>query len=245
MALARLQRQSRASSVLASDLLWSSYGAGLRPRAALPTLVFPVAFRGRSGGPGQGNNGQEREGRGNVWRRAGPKDLYELLGVQSSATQAQIKSAYYRQSFLYHPDRNAGSVEAADRFIHITQAYQVLGSLSLRKKYDRGLLTENDIFNAKKPSGKGKAAAAATAQKVSKSKSPYTSAPPPGKPIFNFDEFYRAHYGEQLERERLMRLRQQELQRRKENMKEDEHRFFESFLLVLFLSSVIILLRYQ
>lgn len=243
MALARSQRQSRASSILASDLLWSSYGAGLRPRAALPTLVFPVAFRGRSGGPGQGNNGQEREGRGNVWRRAGPKDLYELLGVQSSATQAQIKSAYYRQSFLYHPDRNAGSVEAADRFIRITQAYQVLGSLSMRKKYDRGLLTEKDISNAKKPPGKSKAAAAA--QKMSKKTSPYTSGHPSGKPIFNFDEFYRAHYGEQLERERLMRLKQQELQRLKENMKEDKHRFFESFLLVLFLSSVIILLRYQ
>lgn len=244
MALARSQRQPRAASVLASDLLWSSYGAGLRPRAALPTLVFPVAFRRRSG-PGQGNNGQEGERRGNVWRRPSPKDLYELLGVQSSATQAQIKSAYYRQSFLYHPDRNAGSVEAADRFIHITQAYQVLGSLSLRKKYDRGLLTEKDISNAKKPPGKSKAAAAAAGQKMSQKKSPYTSGHPSGKPIFNFDEFYRAHYGEQLERERLIRLKQQELQRQKEKEKEDEYRVFESFFLVLFLSTVVILLKYQ
>lgn len=241
MALARSQRQSRASSVLVSDLLWSSYGAGLRPKAALPTLAFTVAFRGRSG-PGQGN-GQEGEGRGNVWRGARPKDLYELLGVQSNATQTQIKTAYYRQSFRYHPDRNAGSVEAADRFIHITQAYQVLGSLSLRKKYDRGLLTQEDISNAKKPSGKSKAAAAA--QTVPKKKPAYNSGHPSGKPIFNFDEFYRAHYGEQLERERLMRLKQQELQKRKENMKEDKYRLLESVLLLLFLSSVMILLRHQ
>lgn len=233
MALARSQRQSRASSVLASDLLWPSYGAGLRP-----TLVFPVGFRGRSG------PGQEGEGGGNVWRRPRPKDLYELLGVQSNATQAQIKTAYYRQSFLYHPDRNAGSVEAADRFIHITQAYQVLGSLSLRKKYDRGLLTQKDISNAKKPSGKSKAAAA-SAQTVSKKKSVYTSGHPSGKPIFNFDEFYRAHYGEQLERERQMRLKQQEMQKRKETMEKDQYKFLESFLLVLFLSGVMILLRYQ
>ncbi|XP_058020551.1 dnaJ homolog subfamily C member 30, mitochondrial [Ahaetulla prasina] len=244
MALARSQRQSRAASVLASDLLWSSYGAGFRPKAALPTLVFPVAFRKRSG-PGQGKNGQEGEGRGNVWRRAGPKDLYELLGVQSTATQAQIKTAYYRQSFLYHPDRNAGSVEAADRFIHITQAYQVLGSLSLRKKYDRGLLTEKDISNARKPPGKSKAAAAAAAQKMSKKPPAYTSGHPSGKPIFNFDEFYRAHYAEQLERDRLMRLKQQELQRRKESKEQEKYSLFESFLLVLFLSSVMILLRYQ
>uniref|UniRef100_A0A8C6V6S1 DnaJ homolog subfamily C member 30, mitochondrial n=1 Tax=Naja naja TaxID=35670 RepID=A0A8C6V6S1_NAJNA len=221
MALARSQRQSRASSVLASDL-WSSFGASLRPKAALPTL----AFRGRSG------NGQEGEGGGNVWRRARPKDLYELLGVQTNATQAQIKTAYYRKSFLYHPDRNAGSAEAADRFIHITQAYQVLGSLSLRKKYDRGLLTQKDISNAKKPPGKSKAAAAA-AQAVSKKKPVYTSGYPSGKPIFNFDEFYRAHYGEQLERERRMRLKQQELKKRRENKQDEQYRLLESFLLML------------
>ncbi|XP_005877302.1 PREDICTED: dnaJ homolog subfamily C member 30 [Myotis brandtii] len=54
--------------------------------------------------------------------------LYELLGVPPTATQAQIKAAYYRQSFLYHPDRNAGSAEAAERFTRISQAYVVLGS---------------------------------------------------------------------------------------------------------------------
>uniref|UniRef100_A0A3Q0T932 J domain-containing protein n=1 Tax=Amphilophus citrinellus TaxID=61819 RepID=A0A3Q0T932_AMPCI len=37
---------------------------------------------------------------------------YEILGVSPSATQAQIKTAYYKQSFTYHPDRNAGSEEA-------------------------------------------------------------------------------------------------------------------------------------
>lgn len=237
MALARSQRQSRASSVLASDLLRSSYGAGLRPKkAALPTLVFPVLFRGRSG-PGQGN-GQEG---GNVWHRARPKDLYELLGVQSNATQAQIKTAYYKQSFLYHPDRNAGSVEAAERFIHITQAYQVLGSLSLRKKYDRGLLTQKDISDAKKPSGKSKAAT----QTVSKKRQSYTFGRPSGKPIFNFDEFYRAHYGEQLERDRLLRLKQQELQKHKETVKEEKYKLLETFVLMLFLSGVMILLRFQ
>uniref|UniRef100_A0A670YSA9 DnaJ heat shock protein family (Hsp40) member C30 n=1 Tax=Pseudonaja textilis TaxID=8673 RepID=A0A670YSA9_PSETE len=170
-------------------------------------------------------------------------DLYELLGVQSNATQAQIKTAYYRKSFLYHPDRNAGSVEAADLFIHITQAYQVLGSLSLRKKYDRGLLTQKDISNAKKPPGKSKAAAAA--QTVSKKKPVYTSGYPSGKPIFNFDEFYRAHYGEQLERERLMRLKQQELQKQRENQQDEQYKFLENFLFVLFLSGAVILLRYQ
>ncbi|XP_007434023.1 dnaJ homolog subfamily C member 30 [Python bivittatus] len=232
MALARSQCQPRASY-----LLRSSCGAGPRLKAALPVLVFPVVFRGQSG-PGQGS---ADEGGGVVWRRPPPKNLYELLGVQSNATQAQIKTAYYKQSFLYHPDRNAGSVEAAERFIHVTQAYQVLSSLSLRKKYDRGLLTQKDISTAKKPSGKDRA----TAQTVSKRSQSFTFGHPPGKPIFNFDEFYRAHYGEQLERERLMRLKQQKLQKQKMAMKEETHRLFDSFLLVLFLSGVMILLRFQ
>nr|XP_019842725.1 PREDICTED: dnaJ homolog subfamily C member 30 [Bos indicus] len=71
--------------------------------------------------------------------------LYDLLGVPSTATQAQIKAAYYRQSFLYHPDRNSGSAEAAERFTRISQAYVVLGSTTLRRKYDRGLLSDEDL----------------------------------------------------------------------------------------------------
>uniref|UniRef100_A0A8C4S5K7 J domain-containing protein n=1 Tax=Erpetoichthys calabaricus TaxID=27687 RepID=A0A8C4S5K7_ERPCA len=43
---------------------------------------------------------------------------YDILQVTPSATQAQIKTAYYKQSFLYHPDRNAGSEEAA-RFLYM------------------------------------------------------------------------------------------------------------------------------
>uniref|UniRef100_A0A2K5QZ13 J domain-containing protein n=1 Tax=Cebus imitator TaxID=2715852 RepID=A0A2K5QZ13_CEBIM len=48
--------------------------------------------------------------------------LYELLGIPSTATQAQIKAAYYRQCFLYHPDRNSGNAEAAERFTRISEA---------------------------------------------------------------------------------------------------------------------------
>ncbi|EHB08290.1 DnaJ-like protein subfamily C member 30 [Heterocephalus glaber] len=71
--------------------------------------------------------------------------LYDLLGIPSTATQAQIKAAYYRQCFLYHPDRNSGNPEAAERFTRISQAYLVLGSATLRRKYDRGLLSDEDL----------------------------------------------------------------------------------------------------
>jgi DnaJ-class molecular chaperone len=35
------------------------------------------------------------------------KDYYKILGVSSSATQAEVKKAFYKKAMEYHPDRNA------------------------------------------------------------------------------------------------------------------------------------------
>uniref|UniRef100_A0A3Q3A1N8 J domain-containing protein n=1 Tax=Kryptolebias marmoratus TaxID=37003 RepID=A0A3Q3A1N8_KRYMA len=59
---------------------------------------------------------------------------YDVLELPPSATQAQIKNAYYKQSFIYHPDRNAGSDEATVRFSVISEAYTVLGNKQINKK---------------------------------------------------------------------------------------------------------------
>ncbi|CAL1293914.1 unnamed protein product [Larinioides sclopetarius] len=74
-----------------------------------------------------------------------PKDsnLYESLGINSSATSAEIKNAYYDLSFKYHPDRNKDSVEAANKFREVTEAYEILGNYGLRKRYDKGLPLPN------------------------------------------------------------------------------------------------------
>uniref|UniRef100_A0A3P8TXU2 J domain-containing protein n=1 Tax=Amphiprion percula TaxID=161767 RepID=A0A3P8TXU2_AMPPE len=79
---------------------------------------------------------------------------YEILEVSPTSTQAQIKTAYYKQSFIYHPDRNAGSDQATIRFSEISEAYTVLGNKGLRKKYDRGLLTASDLTGTARPSAK-------------------------------------------------------------------------------------------
>ncbi|NXX26301.1 DJC30 protein, partial [Nicator chloris] len=136
-------------------------------------------------------------------------NLYEVLGVPSTATAAQIKTAYYEQSFRYHPDRNAGSAAAAARFAAVSEAYRVLGSAALRRKYDRGLLSAEEMRDAPRPSGRPAAAAPPPPRAPA-------ARPPPFPTPFDFDAFYRAHYGEQLQREQLLRARREELRLRRE-----------------------------
>lgn len=82
-----------------------------------------------------------------------PKDtnLYESLGVKSSATSAEIKKAYYDLSFKYHPDRNKDSVEASNKFREVTEAYEILGNFGLRKRYDKGLPLPSRKTSERKP----------------------------------------------------------------------------------------------
>uniref|UniRef100_A0A673CCQ9 DnaJ homolog subfamily C member 30, mitochondrial n=1 Tax=Sphaeramia orbicularis TaxID=375764 RepID=A0A673CCQ9_9TELE len=142
---------------------------------------------------------------------------YEILDVSPTATQAQIKTAYYKQSFIYHPDRNAGSDEATDRFSEINEAYTVLGNKALRKKYDRGLLSQSDLTATGRPSGKGTTVSSAKKQSDSRRTVMGTGQ----DRIFDFDQFYKEHYGEQLQRERDLRARKEEMKKKKEESMED------------------------
>lgn len=61
----------------------------------------------------------------------GNRSHYDSLGVTPGATQSDIKTAYYKLSKLYHPDRNKGSQEAANHFKTINEAYEVIIVLGL------------------------------------------------------------------------------------------------------------------
>lgn len=66
------------------------------------------------------------------------KSHYDVLGLTPKATQAEIKTAYYKLSKVYHPDKNQGSSDAATKFRDITSAYEILGNVRTRKLYDKG-----------------------------------------------------------------------------------------------------------
>lgn len=67
----------------------------------------------------------------------GTKDYYKILGVQESASAADIKSNYRKLAKQYHPDANPGNKQAEDRFKEISEAYDVLSNEQKRQKYDQ------------------------------------------------------------------------------------------------------------
>ncbi|XP_069698980.1 dnaJ homolog subfamily C member 30, mitochondrial [Periplaneta americana] len=134
------------------------------------------------------------------------KSHYDALGLTPHATQADIKSAYYKLSMEFHPDKNKGSEEAANKFRDITTAYEVLGNLRLRRLYDKGMLhTAGPQFAQQTHDSPGDE----TQSTFYKSREQRSRPPPPtGKtPIYNFDEWTQMHYGSSFARREAAKAR--------------------------------------
>ncbi|XP_039670048.1 dnaJ homolog subfamily A member 3, mitochondrial-like isoform X1 [Perca fluviatilis] len=69
-------------------------------------------------------------------RLANKTDFYEVLGVSRTATQKDIKKAYYQLAKKYHPDTNPDEPEAKEKFAKLAEAYEVLSDEVKRKQYD-------------------------------------------------------------------------------------------------------------
>jgi curved DNA-binding protein CbpA len=76
------------------------------------------------------------------------KNYYEVLGARFGAQDREIKAAYRKLAFKYHPDRNYGDKAIEEKFKEINQAYEVLSDAVKKARYDADL-----IFAAAQASG--------------------------------------------------------------------------------------------
>ena len=65
------------------------------------------------------------------------RDYYEVLGVEKTASEAEIKKAYRKMAIQYHPDKNPGDKEAEEKFKEAAEAYSVLSDKDKRARYDQ------------------------------------------------------------------------------------------------------------
>jgi molecular chaperone DnaJ len=64
------------------------------------------------------------------------RDYYQVLGVARDATGEDIKKAFRKLAFQYHPDHNHDA-GATDKFKELNEAYEVLSAPTKRAAYDR------------------------------------------------------------------------------------------------------------
>ncbi|XP_032303468.1 dnaJ homolog subfamily A member 3, mitochondrial isoform X2 [Coturnix japonica] len=152
--LAHAQRSARAKMAARGASRWfgvAAAAAAVRsrgPRDGRLPLVWIV--RGLRDVPGTGNRRLLQPGTGT--QRHGPhrapaawfhvslsrskEDYYEVLGVPRSASQKEIKKAYYQLAKKYHPDTNKDDPKAKEKFAQLAEAYEVLSDEVKRKQYD-------------------------------------------------------------------------------------------------------------
>ncbi|XP_050302446.1 dnaJ homolog subfamily C member 30, mitochondrial-like [Anthonomus grandis grandis] len=156
------------------------------------------------------------------------KNHYNSLGIGKTATQAEIKNAYYNLSKVYHPDKNQGHTSEqrdahSQKFQDISEAYEVLGNITTRKLYDKGFLS-----NEPSQGPAGETTPDDPLHRFYKSREMRSRPPPPSprQTVYNFDEWSRMHYSESVKRATDLKNRRAaraaEMQLHKEAVQEEK-----------------------
>ncbi|XP_060858822.1 dnaJ homolog subfamily C member 17-like [Metopolophium dirhodum] len=64
-------------------------------------------------------------------------DLYGILGIQQSATEKEIKTAYRKKALQWHPDKNPDNPKAAQLFLQLSKILTILTNTAARLDYDK------------------------------------------------------------------------------------------------------------
>ena len=66
------------------------------------------------------------------------QDPYTELGVSRSASADEVRRSFRKLAKEFHPDRNPDNAKSEERFKRVTAAFDILGDVEKRKKFDRG-----------------------------------------------------------------------------------------------------------
>ncbi len=65
------------------------------------------------------------------------RDYYEVLEVERSASEQEIKKAYRKMALKFHPDKNPDDADSENRFKEAAEAYEVLSNANKKNRYDQ------------------------------------------------------------------------------------------------------------
>src|SRR5580692_3733987 len=65
------------------------------------------------------------------------RDYYEILGVERTADEEEIKKSYRKLALKFHPDRNPNDKAAEEKFKELGEAYEALSDPQSRAAYDQ------------------------------------------------------------------------------------------------------------
>ncbi|XP_041318454.1 dnaJ homolog subfamily A member 3, mitochondrial [Pyrgilauda ruficollis] len=140
---AQAQRRARAKMAAGSASRWVGAAAGRGAGTVFSPGPVPSSSRpGPHGGPSPSSPaGTKRAAAAasaafHSSAARAKEDYYQVLGVPRTATQKEIKKAYYQLAKKYHPDTNKDDPKAKEKFSQLAEAYEVLSDEVKRKQYD-------------------------------------------------------------------------------------------------------------
>ncbi|KAL5989440.1 Chaperone protein dnaJ 6 [Asimina triloba] len=81
-------------------------------------------------------------------QRTVPEENLDIIGVERTATQQEIKKAYYKLALLLHPDKNPGDEEVKEKFQLLQKVISILGDEEKRAFYDQTGCVEDAVTEA-------------------------------------------------------------------------------------------------
>src|SRR5215216_5365573 len=113
------------------------------------------------------------------------RDYYDLLGVERTATDAEIKKAFRKLARELHPDVNA-EPDAQERFRAVAEAYEVLSDAERRRLYDSSDTPASAVAAMRRATSPSRISPTSSPRSSATTSSPATAADAPGAATWAF-----------------------------------------------------------